>query len=331
MKNIITLATIIAISIQAYAQKTLESFEPVLKSTLDKSIKVSYEKGYAIEEVKPNIYVLTDGIWQSAAIVTTDGVVLIDAPESFGTNIEKAVKEVTNEPIKTLVYTHGHSDHIGGSQHLSNIKDLEIISLTGVADFLREQNDSRRLIPNRTFEGALVLKKGNKQIHLSNHMNYHSNEGDLFVSVPQDKFLMVIDVLAPGYVPFKNLDLSNNVHNYLKVFDQILAYDFDVFIGGHLTGIGSKDDVLLTKAYVNDLYETVKRIHSSTNMLEVMSAAAEKIGWDNKYLLFDTFLNKVIDDSYKEIKSRWITQLAGVDVFTKSHISTMLNYVRWDD
>jgi hypothetical protein len=102
---------------------------------------------------------------------------------------------------------------------------------------LREQNDPRRLIPNRTFEGALVLKKGDKQIHLSNHMNYHSNEGDLFVSVPQDKFLMVIDVLAPGYVPFKNLDLSNNIHNYLKVFDQILAYDFDVFIGGHLTGI----------------------------------------------------------------------------------------------
>jgi glyoxylase-like metal-dependent hydrolase (beta-lactamase superfamily II) len=330
MKSIITLA-IIAISIQVFAQKPLESYKPVLKSTLEKSIKVSYEKGYAIEEVKPNIYVLTDGIWQSAAIVTSDGVILIDAPESFGQNIEKAVKEVTNEPIKTLVYTHGHSDHIGGSQHLSNIKDLEIISLTGVADFLRKQNDSRRLIPNRTFEGALVLKKGDKQIHLSNHMNYHSNEGDLFVSVPQDKFLMIIDVLAPGYVPFKNLDLSNNVHNYLKVFDQILAYDFDVFIGGHLTGIGSRDDVLLSKAYVSDLYETVKRIHSSTNMLEVMGAAAEKIGWDNKYLLFDTFLNKVIEDSYKEIESRWITQLAGVDVFTKSHVSTMLNYVRWDD
>ncbi|OEK09033.1 hypothetical protein A8C32_14170 [Flavivirga aquatica] len=331
MKNVITIVAIVAISISSYAQKTLESYEPVLNSTLEKSIKVSYEKGYVIEEVKPNIYVLTDGIWQSAAIVTSDGVVLIDAPESFGQKIEKAVKEVTNEPIRTLVYTHGHSDHIGGSQYLSNLKDLEIISQTGVADFLREKNDSRRLIPTRTFEGALVLKKGSKQIYLSNHMNYHSNEGDLFVSVPQDKFLMVIDVLAPGYVPFKNLDLSNNVHNYLKVFDQILAYDFDVFIGGHLTGIGTKDDVLLNKAYVNDLYETVKRIHSSTNMLEVMSAAAEKIGWNNKYLLFDTFLNKVIEDSYKEIKSRWISQLAGVDVFTKSHISTMLNYVRWDD
>lgn len=331
MKNNITIIVLLAFSLTAYTQRTLESYVPILSTTLEKSIKVDYEKGYAIQEIKPNIYVLTDGIWQSAAIVTTDGVVLIDAPESFGKNIEKAVKEVTDEPIKTLVYTHGHSDHIGGSQHLSGIEGLEIISLAGVAEFLREQNDPRRLVPNRTFQGALVLKKGDKQIHLSNHMNYHSNEGDLFVSLPNDKFLMVIDVLAPGYVPFKNLDLSNNVHNYLKVFDHILAYDFDVFIGGHLTGIGTKEDVVQNKTYVTDLYETVKRIHDSANMMEIMGAAAEKIGWDNKYLLFDTFLNKVIEDSYMEIETRWIEKLAGVDVFSKSHVSTMLNYVRWDD
>jgi len=331
MKNLITLLSIVAVSFNLLAQKSLESYVPVVQSTLDRSIKVSYEKGYAIEKVKPNIYVLTDGIWQSAVIVTSAGVVLIDAPESFGKNIVKAVAEVTDKPITTLVYTHGHSDHIGGSQHLSGIKNLEIIALTGVADFLREQNDPRRLIPTRTFAGSLVLKKGDKQIHLSNEMNYHSNEGDLFVSVPQDKFLMVIDVLAPGYVPFKNLDLSNNVHQYLKVFDKILTYNFDVFVGGHLTSLGTKDDVLQTKAYVQDLYETVKRVHSTTNMIQVMASTAEKIGWNNKYLLFDVFLNKVIDDSYTEIESRWINKLAGVDVFSKSHISTMLNYVRWDD
>ena len=331
MKNFITLIVFMSITLEGFTQKSLESYRPVLNTTLEKSIEVPYEKGYAIQEVKPSIYVLTDGIWQSIAIVTTDEVVLIDAPESFGQNIQKAVREVTNAPITTLIYSHGHSDHIGGSQHLSDIKDLEIISLNGVAEFLREQADPRRLVPNRTFNGALVIRKGDKQIHLSNHMNYHSNEGDLFVSIPNDQFLMVVDVLAPGYVPFKNLDLSNNVHNYLKVFDQILEYDFDVFIGGHLTGIGSREDVIENKEYVMDLYETVNRIHSSTDMLKVMGGAAEKIGWNNKYLLFDTFLNKVIEDSYKEIESRWIDRLAGVDVFSRSHVSTMLNYVRWDD
>lgn len=330
MKNFIALI-LIMLSGSVFAQKTLEEYKPVLGSTLKRSIKIDQNKGYTIQEIKPNIYVLTDGVWLSAAVVTEEGVVLIDAPESFGMNIQKAVQEVTSKPIVTLIYTHAHSDHIGGSQYLKNIKNLEIIALESVASFLKEQNDPRRLIPNKTFEGAFALKKGDKEILLSNNMNYHSNEGDLFAYIPKDKFLMVIDVLAPGYVPFKNLDLSNNIHNYLKVFDQILAYDFDVFVGGHLTSIGDKDDVMLTKAYVEDLYETVKRIHGTTDMIKVMSGAAEKIGWNNKYLLFDIFLNKVIDDSYNEIKSRWIDKLAGVDVFSRSHISTMLNYVRWDD
>ena len=331
MKNLINVILFLALFVQAQAQKSLESYSPVLKSTLDRSIKVDYEKGYTIIEVKPDIYVLTDGIWQSAVIVTSEGVVLIDAPESFGAKIQQAVHEVTEKPITTLVYSHGHSDHIGGSQNLKDVKNLEIISLTKVADFLREQNDPRRLIPNKTFEGAFALKKGDKEILLSNNMNYHSNEGDLFVYIPKDKFLMVIDVLAPGYVPFKNLDISSNIHEYLKVFDQILAYDFDVFVGGHLTSIGDRNDVLESKAYVMDVYETVKRVHAKTNLMEVMSEAASKIGWDNKFLLFKVFLDKVIDDSTIEIESRWIGRLAGVDVFGRSHASTMLLYVRWDD
>ncbi|TAI47467.1 MBL fold metallo-hydrolase [Flagellimonas allohymeniacidonis] len=312
-------------------QKQLEDYKKVLPKTLERSINFDITKGYAIQKVKPNIYVLTDGIWQSVAVVTTQGVVLIDSPESFGAKIQEAVKSVSNQPITTLIYSHGHSDHIGGSQHLSNIKNLEIISLTGTEAFLREQNDPRRLIPNKTFEGAFILKKGNTRIHLNNHMNHHSPEGDLFISIPEQQFLMVIDVLAPDYVPFKNLDLSNNIHEYLQVFDQILAYDFDVFVGGHLTSLGTRKDVEITKAYVDDVHSTVTRIHQNTNAMAVMSAAAEKVGWDNKYLLFKVFLDKVIDDSYAEIELRWINKLAGVDVWGRSHVSTMLNYVRWDD
>ena len=331
MKNlIITLTLVFAFNI-AFAQKSIESYAPVLEKTLKRSIEIDPQKGYAIQEVKPNIYVLTDGIWQSAAIVTSEGVVLIDAPESFGKNIRKAVAEVTNQPIVTLIYTHAHLDHIGGSEYLKNIPNLEIIALEGVADFLREKNDPKRLLPTRTFAGAYLLRKGDKQIDLSNPLNFHSDEGDVFVSIAKDKFLMVIDVLAPGYVPFKNLDISSNIHKYLKVFDQILAYDFDVFVGGHLTSIGNRNDVLESKAYVMDVYETVKRIHAKTNLMEVMSGAASKIGWDNKFLLFKVFLDKVIDESAEELETRWVDRLAGVDVWARSHAATMLLYVRWDD
>lgn len=331
MQKVNILILLLICSFTTWSQKALDSYTPVLKSTLKRSISVDPTKGFAIEKVKPNIYVLTDGIWQSAAIITTEGVVLIDAPESFGAKIQDAIKSVTNQPIKTLVYSHGHSDHIGGAQYLTNIKNLEIIALSGTADFLREQQDKRRPVPTKVFNGAYIIKKGETAIHLSNPINYHSPEGDLFISVPAQKFLMVIDVLAPGYVPFKNLDLSNHIDGYLKVFDLILSYDFDVFVSGHLTAIGNREDVLTTKAYVLDVYHTVSRVHRSTDMMGVMSKAAETAGWDNKYLLFKVFLDQVIAQSTQEIESRWVNKLSGVDVWAESHVATMLNYVRWDD
>ncbi|MCB1052705.1 MAG: MBL fold metallo-hydrolase [Acidobacteria bacterium] len=315
----------------AFGDQPLTEYTPVLAATLQRSIPVDPAKGYAIQQVKPDIYVLTDGIWQSAAVVTSTGVVLIDAPESFGSHIIQAVREVTDRPIVTLIYSHTHTDHIGGSQHLAGIKNLEIVALESVASFLREQADVRRLIPTKTFTGAYVLQIGGKRIHLAQHMNYHSDEGDLFISIPQDKFLMVIDVLAPGYVPFKNLDLSSNVYQYLKVFDQILAYDFDVFVGGHLTAIGDRQDVLISKEYVQDVYETVARVHANTDMMAVMAGAAKEIGWDNKFLLFKVYLDKVVDDSAQELNNRWSKRLAGVDVWSHSHAAKMLEYVRWDD
>ena len=146
------------------------------------------------------------------------------------------------------------------------------------------------------------------------------------------KFLLAIDTIAPGYVPFSGFDLSSNLHEYQKIFDDILAYDFEVFVGGHLGNLGTRRDVELTAACTKDVYETVKRIHDGADMMAIMGVTAKEAGgFDNKYPLFKTFLDKVVADATKEIEARWIDKLAGTDVFTDSHVRKALIYVRWDD
>jgi len=48
---------------------------------------------------------MSDNAWQSAFLVTNDGVTVFDAPASFGNNIPSAIAKVTDEPIKILIYT----------------------------------------------------------------------------------------------------------------------------------------------------------------------------------------------------------------------------------
>lgn len=307
-------------------------YTKVLPEVLAKAIPVDQKKGIATVEVKSGVYVVTDGIWQSAFITTGEGVIVLDAPESYAAKLPEAISAVTKEPVRVLIYTHAHKDHIGGSAAFSKVAGLRIIALESVKHFLAEKNDPNRLLPTETFAKAKTLEMGSKRLELKNSRNYHSDEGDLLVYLPKERFLMAVDTLAPGYVPFMSFDLTSNFHEYMKVFDDILAYDFDVFVGGHLTSFGKRKDVEETKDYVLDVYRTTKKIHTSTDMMAVMAKTAEAAGgWENKYLLFRAFLDKVTEDSAKEIRARWSKRLSCVDVFVESHVRTALVYIRWDD
>lgn len=316
---------------QAQNLDKLPSYVPVLPAVKARALAVDPQNGFLVKEVKPNVYVVTDGIYQSAFVTTGKGVVLFDAPPSFADKLPEAVAEVTKEPIRQIVYSHGHLDHIAGTSGLKQkIPGLQILAEEETARFLREKNDPRRPLPTRTFKDRTTLTLGSMTVELKKG-RWHSPEGDLFVYVPSRRFLMAIDTLAAGHVPFMDFDLSTNMHEYLKVFDRLLAYDFDVLVPGHLTYLADRADVQMSKDYALDVYKTAKRIHDGTDQMAVLSKAAAKYSWDNKFALFKTLLDGVIDPCAAESQGRWGDKLAGVDVFGPSHCRAALIYARWDD
>jgi len=173
----------------------------VLPSVKAKFWKIDPALGYAVKNVGGGVYVISDNMWQSAFLVTDDGVIVFDAPATFGKNIPSAVAQLTDKPIKILVYSHIHKDHIGGSAAFKNIKGLQIVALQSVADPLKEMNDPNRLLPNVTFQSSKTITLGGKAVELTRHF-YHSNEGDLFIYVPQAKFMMAVDCVTPGVRSF---------------------------------------------------------------------------------------------------------------------------------
>jgi glyoxylase-like metal-dependent hydrolase (beta-lactamase superfamily II) len=306
-------------------------YKPVPAAIKARILPVDPSKGYLVKPLKPDVYLITDGGYQSLFVTTGKGVILLDAPPSYAAHIVQAVAEVTQEPIVELVYSHSHLDHISGAaQIVKQVPGVKILAEEGVARFLREKHDPRRPLPTETFKDHYVLTLGSARIEMK-HGHWHSNEGDLYIYLPEKKVLMAIDTLPPGYAQFQDFDLTADFHDYLAMFDTLLGYDFDVLVGGHLGFAGTRSDVETAKAYTLDVYRTVKRIHDGTDQMKVISQAAAQYGWDNKMALFRSLLDPMVEECAKQIEGRWSEKLASVDVYAPSHCHTALIYARWDD
>jgi glyoxylase-like metal-dependent hydrolase (beta-lactamase superfamily II) len=312
----------------AQTPATLPDYVPLLPAVRAKAPVVDPKKGYLVKELKPGIFMITEGAYESVFATTGQGVVLFDAPPSFARHIVDAVSETTKEPIVRLVYTHVHVDHIGGAGIvLQSNPSLQIVAEDGAAEFLREMHDPHRPPPTQTFRDRETLKLGSLTAEMRVG-HWHSPEGDLLIYIPDKKFVICIDSMSAGATPFMGLDLTANLHDYLKIYDTLLAMDFDVMVSGHHSTPATKQDVRIAKDYVSDVYNTISRIVAGDHHA-LMARAAQKYG-DNTWAIASVVIDDEVNQCAQEIKNRWIQRLEGVDIWAASHCRTELVYAEWD-
>jgi glyoxylase-like metal-dependent hydrolase (beta-lactamase superfamily II) len=326
---ILTVAAVSIVTAAVAQNNELPDYAPLLPQANARASVVDPQKGYLVREIKPDMFMITDGGYQLLFVTTGKGVVLFDAPPSLAKHIDQAVAEVTKEPIVMLVYSHVHVDHVGGAGLiLRRNPRIEIVAEEGVAKFLREQQDPSRPPPTHMFKDDMTLTLGSMTAQLK--VGYwHSPPGDLSIYFPSKKILMAVDAMSSGSVPFMEFDLTQNMDAYIKVFDQLLAYDFDVLVAGHHSNPSTPNDVKLVKDYVMDVYETIKRILNSDHST-LAARAAQKYGRGNTYPAARVLIDNEVDQCADEIKNRWVTKLDNVDVWAASQCRAALVYYEWD-
>src|SRR6476620_10782861 len=214
-------------------------------------------KGYLVQEIRDGLYWLTDGAYQTMFMVTDKGVVAVDAPPTIGNNYLKAISEVTNKPVIYVIYSHAHLDHIGSANIFA--KNATYIAQDETTAELKSAKDVATnasafpQIPTISFSKNYTLQIGNQTLKLDYYGPNHL-PGNIFIYAPNQKVLMVVDIVFPGWVPFPYLAVSTNVGGYIRAYDIILNnYDFDTYIGGHLTKTGTRNDVIVQKEFISDL------------------------------------------------------------------------------
>lgn len=95
---------------------------------------LKFERG--VKQLRPNVWVaLGYGLANSILIEGEDGLIVIDTMESLvaGREVANEFRRLSDKPLKAIVYTHNHADHVFGAQAFIDVlaagaADVEIIA-----------------------------------------------------------------------------------------------------------------------------------------------------------------------------------------------------------
>jgi alkyl sulfatase BDS1-like metallo-beta-lactamase superfamily hydrolase len=257
---------------------------------------------YTEKEFQKGIVKVTDGVWvvigygagQPILIEGTDGVIIVDCGE--GLQAAQAAKvefdKITTKPLKAIIYTHSHRDHVSGAkvfmgegkvdiyardifssdlmgdeaklakaigartkrQFGIGLPPAERISIgLGPGDRMMGGLGAGYIPPNKTFSGDRT------EIEISGvKMELVAAQGEtddhLFVWLPQKR------VLLPGdnfYATFPNLyairgTAYRDVSKWANSIDKMLQYPAEYLVPGHTRPVTGAENVRQTLSDYRD-------------------------------------------------------------------------------
>jgi glyoxylase-like metal-dependent hydrolase (beta-lactamase superfamily II) len=208
-------------------------------------------------------------------VVTDDGVVVFDALGTpvLGRAMVAAIRTITSQPIRRVIVSHYHADHVYGLQALKEAgaeiwayRKGEAYFTSGVAEERLAQrradlfpwvDDKTRVVrPDVWLDGDVDFRMGGVTFRLIYSGGGHSPE-DLMMYVVEDRLLFAGDLIFSGRIPFVG---NGDSRGWLQATKRMLALSPAIVVPGH--GPLSRDverDLTLTRDYLVYLRETMGR------------------------------------------------------------------------
>src|SRR3989454_6537452 len=117
-----------------------------------------------------NVYIFRAGNHQSMFVVTSAGVIATDPigygrPQVASTYVDE-IKKVTNQPIKYLIYSHHHFDHIAGGKPFKDA-GARVLSHKRGKERLVALKDQHTVVPDQTMDKSRIIKLGDTTLELT--------------------------------------------------------------------------------------------------------------------------------------------------------------------
>ena len=226
-------------------------------------------------------------------VITDDGVVVIDALGSpaLGTALIESIRRLTTQPIRYLIVTHYHADHVYGLQAFKAI-GATILAHPEGREYLNSDTAQRRLEASRQdifpwidentrlvsadrwLDAADTSLRVGSFDFVIRHVGPAHTPEDLIVFVPKLGVLFAGDLVFRGRIPFVG---QADSQNWIASLGRLIELHPKVIVPGH--GPASEvplADLELTRNYLVYLRKSMRE---AAENLEPFEDAYAKADW----------------------------------------------------
>jgi glyoxylase-like metal-dependent hydrolase (beta-lactamase superfamily II) len=269
------------------------------------------EDVFKLEPLAGNVYALYGRGGNVGFCVGPDSVLVVDSQfENIAQGIVDQIKKVTDKPIKYLVNTHHHPDHVGGNSVFrpfslilahDNVRKRMLASPGEIlkeypakleqarkdgkkqeADYYAEQIEWAKKVkveeiaaPYLTFDSEFRLYLGAETIQVAHTPPAHT-DGDSIVYFQNAKVLHGGDLIWNKVIPFIDVEGGGSAKGYAAALDKVLAWlpaDAKVIPGhGKVMDVAGLKDF---RRYIADVLESARTAKRKGLSLEAYLKAVD--------------------------------------------------------
>jgi glyoxylase-like metal-dependent hydrolase (beta-lactamase superfamily II) len=197
-------------------------------------------------------------------VVTPAGVIVTDPisygrPQAAKTYLDE-IRKITKAPIKYLIYSHHHYDHIAGGKVFKD-EGATVIGHRRAKERLAQLKGLDVVVPDQVVDSKRTIKLGGTTLDLVYTGRNHS-DSSIVMLLPKEKILFAVDFNSLGAVPSRLAVNDSYPIEWEASLKKTLALGWDRMIPGHPGPggrLGTKQDMEQQIAFMTDLAAEVKK------------------------------------------------------------------------
>lgn len=207
-----------------------------------------------ITKIAGEVYRFRNANHYSVFAVTPAGVIATDPINADAARWLKAeIAQRFNQPIRYVVYSHDHADHISGGQVFADTA-VVVAHENARVTVIGERRPTA--VPNVTFSDRMTIDLGGTALELV-YVGKNHSDNSIVMRFPRERILFAVDFIPVNSYAFRDFP-DSYMPDWIESLRRVEAMDFDVLAPGH-GPLGTKANVTMFREYLHDLRTEVTR------------------------------------------------------------------------